>query len=146
MLVHAAGTRGYSDSRADFTVATRVVRTKMMQQFLRWLGLRLFPQKAAPEPPPRPVGVRVRPPAARVKPPTPQPVPFTAEVSGTVVDGGPGKNVFVRNRYVREDSGTHETLKILDDSLLGAEEEAGIDPYNTGRFDRAKSWDVRFRK
>ncbi|HEX2139084.1 MAG TPA: hypothetical protein VHG33_05170 [Woeseiaceae bacterium] len=120
----------------------------MIQQFLRWLGLRLFPPKS-PEPPPRPVGVRVRPPAARAPraiPPTPQPVPFTAEVSGTIVDGGPGKNVFVRNRYVREDSGTHETLKILDDSLLQAEEEAGIDPYNTGRFDRAKSWDVRFRK
>ena len=118
----------------------------MMQQFLRWLGLRLFPQKPAPEPPPRPVGVRVRPPAARPQTPKPQPVEFTPDVGGTVVDGGPGKNVFVRNRFVREDTGTHETLKILDDSLLEAEEEAGIDPYNTGRFDRSKSWDVRFRK
>ena len=118
----------------------------MMQQFLRWLGLRLFPPKAAAEPPPRPVGVRVRPPAARPQPAARKPVEFTAEVGGKVVDGGPGKNVFVRNRFVREDTGTHETLKILDDSLLEAEEEAGIDPYNTGRFDRSKSWDVRFRK
>lgn len=118
----------------------------MMQQFLRWLGLRLFPQKPAAEPPPRPVGVRVRPPAARPQPPKQQPVAFTPDVGGTVVDGGPGKNVFVRNRFVREDTGTHETLKILDDSLLEAGEEAGIDPYNTGRFDRSKSWDVRFRK
>lgn len=118
----------------------------MMQQFLRWLGLRLFGQKAAPEPRPRPVGVRVRPPAARPQTPRPQQVEFTPEVGGTVTDGGPGKNVFVRNRFVREDTGTHETLKILDDSLVGAEEEAGIDPYNTGRFDRSKSWDFRFRK
>ncbi len=118
----------------------------MMQQFLRWLGLRLFPQKAAPEPPPRPVGVRVRPPAARPQAPKPKPVAYATETGGKVIDGGPGKNVFVRNRFVREDTGTHETLKILDDSLLEAEEEAGIDPYNTGRFDRSKSWDVRFRK
>lgn len=120
----------------------------MMQQFLRWLGLRLFGRKAAPEPPLRPVGVRVRPLAARPQAPKPQPQPvvFTPEVGGTVADGGPGKNVFVRNRFVREDSGTHETLKILDESLVEAEEEAGIDPYNTGRFDRSKSWDFRFRK
>lgn len=117
----------------------------MMQQFLRWLGLRLFAPKPVPEPPPRPVGVRVRPPSARPQP-QPQPVEFTPEVGGTIVDGGPGKNVFVRNRFVREDTGTHEKLKILDDSLLQADEEAGIDPYNTGRFDRSKSWDARFRK
>lgn len=118
----------------------------MMQTFLKWLGTRLFPQKVAPEPPRRAVGVRVRPPSARPRATRPDMVKFTADVSGKVVDGGPGKNVFVRNRFVREDSGTHETLKILDESLLEPEEEAGIDPYNTGRFDRAKSWETRFRK
>ena len=49
--------------------------------------------------------------------------------------------VLIRNRYVREDTGTHETLKILDDSLIDTKEETGIDPYNTGRFDRSKNWD-----
>lgn len=117
-----------------------------MQQFLRWLGLRLFGQKAASQPSPRPVGVRVRPPTSRPQPQKPQLVEFTPEVGGSVADGGPGKNVFVRNRFVREDTGTHETLKILDDSVLAGEEEAGIDPYNTGRFDRSKSWDFRSRK
>ncbi len=30
---------------------------------------------------------------------------------------------------------------------MEGEEEAGADPYNTGRFDRSKSWDSsRFRK
>jgi hypothetical protein len=42
---------------------------------------------------------------------------------------------------VREDTGTHETLKIIDESLVVEEDEGGMDPYNTGRFDRSKSWD-----
>jgi hypothetical protein len=63
-----------------------------------------------------------------------------------VEDGGPGKTVLIRNRYVREDTGTHETLKILDDSLVDSGEETGIDPYNTGGFDRSKNWSNRFRK
>ena len=58
----------------------------------------------------------------------------------------PGKNVLIRNKYLREETGTHETLKILDDSLLESEEEYGIDPYNTGQFDRSKSWNLRTRK
>ena len=59
---------------------------------------------------------------------------------------GPGKNVLVKNRYVREDTGTHETLKILDESLLDTADESGIDPYNTGAFDRSKNWGSRNRK
>ncbi len=68
-------------------------------------------------------------------------VEFAGEVEGKIVDGGPGKNVLVRNKYIREDTGTHDTLKIVDDSLLKSADENGIDPYNTGRFDRSKSWD-----
>jgi hypothetical protein len=63
-----------------------------------------------------------------------------------IEDGGPNKNVLIRNKYVREDTGTHETLKILDDSLVDSGEETGIDPYNTGGFDRSKNWNNRFRK
>lgn len=58
---------------------------------------------------------------------------------------GPGKNVLIRNKYVREETGTHETLKILDDSMLDGGDEDGIDPYNSGEFDRSKNWDKRFR-
>ena len=65
---------------------------------------------------------------------------------GTVESRGPGKNVLIRNPYVREETGTHETLKILDDSMVDSGEESGIDPYNTGGFDRSKKWDQRFRK
>jgi len=71
----------------------------------------------------------------------PQNVEYSSELGGEIVDGGPGKNVLGRNKYIREDSGTHETLKIIDISLLESGDEDGIDPYNTGRFDRTKSWD-----
>ncbi len=71
---------------------------------------------------------------------------FAPEVSGRIEDGGPGKNVLIRNKYVREDTGTHDTLKIVDDSLLETDEECGIDPYNTGQFDRSKFWNLRTRK
>ena len=64
-----------------------------------------------------------------------------------IEDGGPGKNVLARSRYIREDTGTHETLKIVDESIFDvAEENEAFDPYNTGRFDRAKSWDKLTRK
>jgi hypothetical protein len=66
-------------------------------------------------------------------------------VSGHLESTGPGKNVLIRNRHIREDTGTHETLKILDDSVLDSGEEDGIDPYNSGEFDRSKHWDKRFR-
>lgn len=127
-----------------------------MQQFLKWLGTRLFPREAAPDPALRQTGVRVRPHserpqaagrhAAPAQTSGPRPVRLKTDVNGKIADGGPGKNVLIRNRFVREDSGTHDTLKILDESLHESQEECGIDPYNTGRFDRSKSWEFRSRK
>ena len=90
--------------------------------------------------------------------PKPQPIPVDNAVedvladdsdsteSVAIEDAGPGKNKLIRNKYIREDTGTHETLKILDDSLVDSGEETGIDPYNTGGFDRSKNWHNRFRK
>jgi hypothetical protein len=46
----------------------------------------------------------------------------------------------------QKDTGTHDSLEILDDSLVDPDEEAGIDPYNTGGFDRSKNWNNSFRK
>lgn len=95
-------------------------------------------------------GARVapRPKPAPKKVPRKQPEFVDADegLSGKIESNGPGKNVLIRNKYVREDTGTHETLKILDDSLVDSGEEAGIDPYNTGGFDRSKNWDKRFGK
>ena len=109
-------------------------------------------KKETPQSPTRDnTGHQVAPPRAKV---VKQKVPDTRTdfveedegISGRIESNGPGKNVLIRNKYVREDTGTHETLKILDDSLVDSGEEAGIDPYNTGGFDRSKNWDKRFGK
>jgi hypothetical protein len=118
----------------------------MFQRFLKWLGKKLFPQETAAEPSLKQTGVRVRPPRVRPAEPSPELVKFRAELGAQIADGGPGKNILVRSKFVREESGTHDTLKILDGSLLTEEEPDGIDPYNTGRFDRGKSWEFRSRK
>ena len=77
---------------------------------------------------------------------TPEFVDADDDLGGEIESMGPGKNVLIRNKFVREDTGTHETLKILDDSLVDSGEEEGIDPYNTGGFDRSRNWDKRFGK
>lgn len=66
-------------------------------------------------------------------------------IEGGIEERGPGKNVLKRKRFVREEAGTHETLKIVDETVLDTGEESGIDPYNTGSFDRSRNWDKRFR-
>ena len=93
-------------------------------------------------------GAHVSPQPAAKKVPRPEPefVEADEDLSGEIDSLGPGKNVLIRNKYVREDTGTHETLKILDDSLVDSGEETGIDPYNTGGFDRSRNWDKRFGK
>lgn len=117
---------------------------RMFHDFLKWLGQRIFRQ---PEPAPTPPkAVRARPPSKRPAVARPGLVKLNTTINGEIADGGPGKNVLIRNRFVREETGTHDSLKILDASVLESEEEFGIDPYNTGRFDRAKSWETRFRK
>ena len=89
-------------------------------------------------------------PPARPKQKVPRPAPeyVTADkgLAGDVETDDQGKNVLIRNKFVREDTGTHETLKIIDDSIVDTGEETGIDPYNTGEFDRSKNWDRRFSK
>lgn len=122
---------------------------KLMGTIRNWLRGQ-FAEAPPPLPKARATGIRPKPRVARPKPDKPQYSPdfvepdpsFTNEIESL----GPGKNVLVRNRFVREDTGTHETLKILDDSIVDTGEESGLDPYNTGAFDRSKKWDQRFRK
>lgn len=119
-----------------------------MKRFLQWLVER-FDRK---EPPkkfvPRRTGDRRRSSVPVNKNTTlPRHVKYGTTSGGKIVDGGPGKNVLVRNKYVREETGTHEKLQIVDEALSESADEDGIDPYNTGRFDRSKSWDFsRSRK
>jgi hypothetical protein len=87
-----------------------------------------------------------RPTGSSVSLPDPEPVDTVNELSGKIETVGPGKNVLIRNKFLREDTGTHETLTILNDSMVDSGEETGIDPYNTGGFDRSRNWDKRFGK
>ena len=116
-----------------------------MNRFLTWLGFKLFPKRPKPESVLRQTTRRGRKLAKPIKQKAPEPslVDFETELGGRIDDGGPGKNVLIRNKYVREDSGTHETLTIIDHSLLEDEEEYGTNPYDTGRFDRSQSWNLR---
>ena len=75
----------------------------------------------------------------------PEFVNLDPELNGKVVESLPGRNVLIRSKFVREDSGTHDTLTLLDDSLTESVDEVGTDPYDTGDFDRSKNWDRRFR-
>lgn len=132
-----------------------------MKRFINWLIGRKSPKASPGNPSLSQTGAHLRKtgshlhrsgshPAARSARPKPaklgnQPeyVDLDPHVVGRIEDNGPGKNVLIRNKYVREDTGTHETLKILDDSIIDTQEEEGIDPYNTGRFDRSRNWDKR---
>lgn len=64
---------------------------------------------------------------------------------GRIENGGPGKNVLIRDGDTGDDTGTRETLSLLDESPLDPNEPVGIDPYNSGQFDRSRHWDSRFR-
>lgn len=125
-----------------------------MKRFINWLKSSIAPRKASGKPAASPGGKQRSPASGHTvaKPATPRPalperqpefVELEPHVEGRIEDRGPGKNVLIRNRYLREDSGTHETLKILDDSMVDSDEDAGFDPYNTGQFDRSKNWDKR---
>jgi len=72
--------------------------------------------------------------------------PYNATASERAQAPDARKNAATRNQYIREETSTHETLTILDSSLPDPDEEKGIDPYNTGGFDRSKNWNNRFRK
>lgn len=120
----------------------------MLVKLKNWLKDRFSAEESSPPDDFRRTGAYVSPRPKKPTAPKPRMTSVEAEppLTGAIEDAGPGKNVLIRNKYVREDSGTHETLKILNDSLVDSGEETGIDPYNTGGFDRAKNWNNRFRK
>ena len=119
----------------------------MKMRLFEWLISKFSDEDDESDLPLRPSGVHGIPRLEKPAKAKPENARFSADVGGRIVDGGPGKNVLIRNKYVREDTGTHETLKIVDDSLLETDEGFGADPYNTGQFDRSKSWtSTRARK
>ena len=77
---------------------------------------------------------------------TPDGVAAEKHATGEIESPAPDKNVRTRRKFIREDTGTHETLKIIDESMFTTDDDEGIDPYNTGCFDKSKGWDKRFSK
>lgn len=116
-----------------------------MNKFTNWVRNRFSADGQA-----QPVDLRksgALPAARRRSPATVKPESDHVDFAGPTKDSdAPGSHPPTRNKYVREDTGTHETLKIIDDSVVESGEEAGIDPYNTGSFDRSKNWNNRLRK
>ena len=64
---------------------------------------------------------------------------------GRIENVGPGKNVLVADGDTIDDTGARESLRLFDDAPLDPGEPTGIDPYNSGQFDRSRHWDSRFR-
>lgn len=126
----------------------------MKMRFLNWLKSVFSPRQEPKRNDLRQTGAHLRQTGTHriqpAKPVTrrrkPEVVEIDADTKAEIESNGRGNNVLIRNKYVREDTGTHDTLKIVDDSIIETDEEAGIDPYNTGQFDRSKNWDSRFRK
>jgi hypothetical protein len=131
-----------------------------MQRFLKWLGTLVFggPQTRPARPDLRVTNSHLRTAQARRRTAAlaearprdsgsyrAEDFDADSELGSRIEDGGPGKNV-LRPRYVREESGTHETLKILDADLAESSDDGGFDPYNTGRFDRYANWSRRTRQ
>lgn len=124
-----------------------------MKRFFNWLADKISPEKASPRVDLHKTGqhtavkAKKRPTKQAVPSSQPEYIDFDSNVDGSIDDAGPGKNVLRRSKLSREDAGTHESLSILDDAFDNQnQDEEGIDPYNTGQFDRSKNWDKRFRK
>jgi hypothetical protein len=123
-----------------------------MKQLMNWLARTFSPRKTPPRPALtqtgsylRQTGTQMNPGPAAANEAIPgrqsELVKLDTHVDGSIRDNGPGKNVLIRNRFVREDTGTHDTLTIIDDASIETREETGIDPYNTGQFDRSRNWE-----
>lgn len=125
-----------------------------MQRLIEWLGNLVSPEQAAPAKPSlrvtqslqRQAQVRRRTEALTEMEPAAPPAELYTAGGSRIEDGGPGKNILSQPKFVREETGTHETLKIVDSDLIDTGEEAGFDPYNTGRFDRSANWGKNRRK
>ncbi len=133
-----------------------------MQRLLEWLGNLLSGEdEAPPQPNLRATNSHLR--AAQVRrraavidapdvpvldtPNTPtETFDEDSELGYAIEDGGPGKNILSRRRYQRAETGTYETLSILDADSIDTGEEPGFDPYNTGQFDRSRNWTRHTRK
>ncbi len=76
----------------------------------------------------------------------PEALEIEPRVAGLVVSNGPGKNILLRTSLQKRAGTASESLELVDDQAADSRDADGMDPYNTGKFDRSKNWDKRFRK
>ncbi len=121
-----------------------------MKRLFSWLADKISPQETSPNRGVKKAGSREFPKKSPVKQAVPRSQPeyveFDSRVDGQIDDAGPGKNILKRNKRTGNETGTLEKLSILGEPDTNSTDEEGIDPYNTGQFDRSKHWDKRFRK
>ena len=142
------------DWRID-TIAAQNLRAVAMKHFLKWLTSKYSSRKDTLRRDLRQTGSFSNGKASRRKQsPAPQKhqqdVGAHPQVSGVTAEIGPHDKLQNREVLIRKTDETSDTLHLDDHSLIEIAEdsgdEAGIDPYNSGQFDRSKNWDKRFRK
>ncbi|MCH8117267.1 MAG: hypothetical protein IIA78_04000 [Proteobacteria bacterium] len=121
----------------------------MLRRLINWFRIQPEPHEKLPDDPLPGTGAQTLPGSARSIPAVPRRQPEFVEPDPNVAEGSErhdkDRHAPRRSKYIREDSGTHETLKIIDDSLAEPNDDDGIDPYNTGQFNRSRNWDKRSR-
>lgn len=121
----------------------------MIRRLINWLKGDAKPDHGRPEPQRRRVSAHAALHARNAPRPAPVQQPPIRDLGnrfeGHIENTGPGKNVLVRDVDDNDDTGSREMLKLFDDSPLDPSEPVGIDPYNSGEFDRSRHWDTRFR-
>ncbi len=117
----------------------------MFKRLIDWFRIQPEPHETSPADALRRTGAHALPRAATSTSAVPRRQPEFVELDRNVTEGSDHHDTESgaprRTKYVREDSGTHETLKIIDTSLDEQNDEDDVDPYNTGGFDRSRNWD-----
>ena len=101
-----------------------------MKRLIKWLRRDTPQQSVTGEADQRDVGVR---PEQKTEDEYSDDSSFDCEASDRIEDSGPGKDT--QDQCDFEDTAPHATLELEDGPLSDAEEDIGVDPYNTSRFD-----------
>jgi hypothetical protein len=121
----------------------------MIRRLINWLKGDAKPDHGRPKPRQRRISAHAALHARNAPRPAPVRQPQVHDpgtrFEGHIENTGPGKNVLVSDVDDNDDTGSRETLRLFDDSPLDPSEPVGIDPYNSGEFDRSRHWDTRFR-
>ena len=111
-----------------------------MKRVLKWLETKFSRHSAVVEADEHhtPAAVKVRP-VENAKEEYSIEVAFDADGPDRVESHEPEENVLIPDKYA-DDTITQRALGILDESSLNTSESTGVDPYNSGSFDKSKTW------